>query len=61
MADNIDRYVPEFDEAEMRSRLADCSRDELMDMLMRSYKEKRIIAKMFDELSKKLNRIHLVP
>jgi hypothetical protein len=61
MPDNLDQYVPEFDEAEMRKRLADCSKEELMDMLMRSYKEKRIVAKMFDELSRKINSIHLVP
>ncbi len=53
--------IPEFDEIEMRSRLAQFQREELIEMLIRSYKEKRLIAKMFDELSTKLNRIHLVP
>ena len=61
MPDNIDKYVPEFDEAGLRARLAECTREELMNMLMRSYKEKRIIAKLFDELSTKMNSIHLVP
>ena len=45
MPDNIDRYVPEFDEVEMRSRLGAFSREELIEMLIRSYKEKRVIAK----------------
>jgi hypothetical protein len=61
MPDNIDKYVPEFDEAEMRSRLSGCTREELMDMLMRAYKEKRVLAKSFDEMEKKYGRIHLIP
>jgi hypothetical protein len=61
MPDNLDKYVPEFDEAGLRKRLAHCTKEELRDMLMRSYKEKRIIAKLFDELSAKMNSIHLVP
>ena len=60
MPDNIDRYVPEFDEEDQRQRLAGFNRDDLIHMLLRAYKEKRILAKMLDESTAKFSRIHAV-
>lgn len=57
MADNMDRYVPEFDEAEARAKLAGLSVSELTDMLIYAYKEKRPIAKYLGEQSEKIQRI----
>lgn len=57
MSDNLDRYLPEFDENEIRERLAGNSREELTDMLIYAYKEKRVLAKVADEAWKKLERI----
>ena len=41
MPDNIDRYVPEFDEEEFRERLAEFGKEDLTDMLIRAYKQTR--------------------
>jgi hypothetical protein len=60
MPDNIDRYIPEFDEDSSRENLAGFSREDLTDMLLRAYKEKRVLAKMCDELQKKLDRIEAI-
>jgi hypothetical protein len=57
MSSNLDRYIPEFDENETRAKLSGFSREELFEMLIYSYKEKRVIAKSWDESLKKLRRI----
>jgi hypothetical protein len=57
VADNMDRYVPEFDEPEVRAKLAGLSVSELTDMLIYAYKEKRALAKIWGETSEKLRRI----
>ena len=61
MFETLDKYVPDFDETGTRAQLADRTREELLDMLIFAYKEKRVLAKMADELSAKLSSIHLVP
>jgi hypothetical protein len=38
MSGTLDRYIPEFDEDEARTRLAGASAEELTDMLIYSYK-----------------------
>ena len=57
MSDNLDRYLPEFNEHEIRARLSGNSREELTDMLIYAYKEKRVWAKVAEVASKKLERI----
>lgn len=57
MSDSLDKYLPEFDEDESRSKLAGLSREQLVDMLIYAYKEKRLWAKMLDEERKKFERI----
>ena len=57
MPDNIDRYLPEFDEESQRERLQGLSREDLMDMLLRAYKQTRLMAKVADEAESKLARI----
>ena len=57
MSDNLQRYLPEFDDEDARNKLAGFSRDELVDMLVRAYKEKRLFAKMLDERMQKIARV----
>ena len=57
MSDNLDRYLPEFDESEVRAKLAGFTREQLLDMLVYAYKEKRVIAKSLGEKMNKLSRI----
>ena len=57
MSDNLQKYLPEFDDDEVRSKLSGFAREELVDLLVRAYKEKRLIAKMHDEQSRKVARI----
>lgn len=59
MNDNLDRYfLPgEIDEKGLRERVAGYSREELIDMLVYAYKEKRVWAKVADVAWKKLERI----
>jgi hypothetical protein len=60
MSDNIDKYLPEFDEDGARSKLASFTRQQLLDMLVYAYKEKRLWAKMLDGEIKKLERIQAI-
>jgi hypothetical protein len=60
MPDNIDKYVPEFDEEDYRQRLAEFEKDDLIHMLLRAYKEKRVLAKMLDESHAKFTCIQAV-
>jgi hypothetical protein len=57
MSDNLDRYLPEFDEEETRAKLVGLTREQLVEMLIYDYKLKRVIAKSWDEDGKKLRRI----
>jgi hypothetical protein len=57
MSDNLDKYLPEFDEDDARSKLVGLTTEQLTDMLIHSYKLKRVIAKMLDEEMKKFKRI----
>jgi hypothetical protein len=56
MTDNLQRYIPEFDEDEVRQKLSGLTASDLMEMLIRAYKEKRVIAKMADEARSKVDR-----
>jgi hypothetical protein len=57
MSDNLDRYLPEFDEEETRAKLVGLTREQLIEMLIYDYKLKRVIAKSWDEDGRKLRRI----
>lgn len=57
MSDNLQRYLPEYDDEEERRKLEGFSKDELLDMLVRAYKEKRVIAKWLDEQFNRQQRI----
>ena len=57
MSNNLDKYLPEFDEGEARAKLAGLSSQELTNHLIYEYKLKRVIAKMWDESADKLRRI----
>jgi hypothetical protein len=56
MTDNLQRFIPEFDEDEVRLKLSDLPAPELIEMLIRAYKEKRVIAKMAEEERSKVDR-----
>ena len=60
MSDNLDKYLPEFDEDEVRIKLSGFTREQLMDMLVYAYKEKRVFAKSLDETQKKFSRIEAI-
>jgi hypothetical protein len=60
MSDSLDKYIPEFDENEARSRLAGASAEELTNMLIFSYKLRRVIEKMMGAESNKLRRIEQI-
>ena len=57
LSDNLQRYLPEYDDEEERRKLEGFSKDELLDMLVRAYKEKRVFAKMLGEELDKQQRI----
>ncbi len=57
MSGNLDKYLPEFDEDEARSKLAGRTAAELTDMLIHEYKLKCVFAKMTEERDRKLERI----
>jgi hypothetical protein len=60
MSDNLDKYLPEFDEDGLRNRLAGFTREQLTEMLVYAYKEKRVIAKSLGEKLNKLDRIEQI-
>ncbi len=60
MSGNLQKYLPEFDDDETRAWLANYSKDDLLDMLVQSYKVSRLFAKMVDEQRGKLNRIESI-
>jgi hypothetical protein len=57
LSDNLQRYLPEYDDEEEKRKLLGFTRDELADMLIRSYKEKRVLAKALQEETQRLHRI----
>ena len=57
MSDYLQRYLPEYDDEEERKKLSGFSREELLDLLIQAYKEKRVFAKMADEERSRLERI----
>jgi hypothetical protein len=57
MSDNLDKYIPEFDEEEARNKLAGYARAQLLDMLITSYKVRRVVEKWAEEDARKLKRI----
>ncbi len=60
MSSNLDKYLPEFDEDEARSKLVGRTAAELIDMLIYEYQLKRVLAKMTDERDKKIARIEKI-
>ncbi len=60
MSDNLQRYLPEYDDEEERKKLSGFAKEELLDMLIRSYKEKRVLAKLLDEESRRLQGIQAI-
>ncbi|MEI9981659.1 MAG: hypothetical protein WDN23_22225 [Edaphobacter sp.] len=60
MSSNLDKYLPEFDEDGARAKLADLGERQLIEMLIYEYKLKRVIAKMLDAESNKLQRIQAI-
>jgi hypothetical protein len=57
MSSNLDKYLPEFDENEARSKLAGLTPEQLTDLLIEERKLKRVLAKMLDEEMRKFKRI----
>jgi len=57
LSDNLQRYLPEYDDEEERKKLSGFSKDELLDMLIRAYKERRVLAKLADEEWQRLERV----
>jgi len=52
--------MPEYDDREIRLRLEGFSREELIESLLRAYREKRLFAEMLDERMRKLARVEEV-
>jgi hypothetical protein len=57
MSSNLDKYLPEFDENQARSKLAGLTPEQLTDLLIEERKLKRVLAKMLDEEMRKFKRI----
>jgi hypothetical protein len=57
LSDNLQKYLPEYDDEEERRKLESFSKDELLDMLVRAYKEKRVLAKLIGEHLDRQERI----
>jgi hypothetical protein len=57
MSDNLDKYLPEFDEDNVRNKLAGFTREQLINTLVYCYKEKRVWAKSLGEQQQKLRRM----
>lgn len=57
MFDYLQKYLPEFDEDATRQQLEPFGKQDLLEMLIRAYKEKRLILKMLAERDSKLSDI----
>lgn len=60
MSDNLQRYLPEYDDDAERAKLSAFDHAELVEMLITAYKLRRIIAKQLDETLSKERRIREV-
>ena len=49
MPDNLDRYLPDWNDEEVRAKLVGFTREQLLELLIRSYREKRVMAKSLQE------------
>ena len=58
--DYLSQYLPDFDAAEKQALLQEHTREDLIEMLLVSYKNVRLLAKGADLLSGKLRRIQMV-
>lgn len=57
MDDNLQKYLPEYDPDAARISLSAFSKADLVEMLIRAYMEKRLLAKMLDEHTSKARRV----
>ena len=57
MDDYLQRYLPEYDADAARARLSTFSAEDLVEMVIRAYKEKRLLLKMLEESDIKLSKI----
>ena len=57
MSDNLQKYIPEFDDDERREKLSGYSKEELLEMLIMAYRLQQVLAKKLDEETGKLRRI----
>jgi len=57
MSDNLQRYLPEYDDEAERLKLSVFSKEQLLDMLITAYKLNRVMGKGWDEETAKLRRI----
>ena len=57
MANYLQRFLPEYNEDEARERLMAFGADDLREMVLRAYKEKRLLLKMLAEADSKLRRV----
>jgi hypothetical protein len=60
MSEYLQRYLPEYDENEVREKLSQFSAPDLVEMLIRAYKEKRVFLKMLDESNAKLEKVQKI-
>ena len=60
MSDYLQRYLPEFDEDAQRQHLEQFSKRDLLEMVLRAYKEKRLLLKMLGERDSQLAEIQTV-
>jgi hypothetical protein len=57
LSDYLQRYLPEFNDEHEREKLIGLAQSELIDLLIRAYKERRALAKLVDEQSRQLQRL----
>lgn len=55
--DYMKRYLPDFDTAEKRANLQEFSKEELIEKLLKAYKDARLMAMTADLLDRKLSHI----
>ncbi len=60
MSHNLDKYLPEFDEEDACAKLTSATQEDLVQALIDAYKEKRVLAKMLEEIVSKLSRIEAI-
>ena len=60
MSDYLQRYLPEYDDEGERLKLAGFTNDELKNLLIQAYKERRVLAKKLGEFPRKEARVREV-